>query len=618
MQVTIFKNILDSKNPYYVTPELIYERIKNGDYKDKILALRKLSEKGNRATQKRDLPSICFSGKFSKRGNDFCLQHSGLVCIDFDHVKEIGKLKERICKDKYTFMCFLSPSGDGLKVVMKIPASIKTHTDSCKAITEYYNEETLDEFKDIARVCYISYDPEIYFNPKSEVFTQLIQDKKEIKQVIYPTERIEDTKDIYDRIVTWLNKSDTYQDGNKHNYLVRLAGACSRFGIPMMECENILYYEFSNKASRVDRKDITQLVNRVYSNYRNKSCTAYFEKSGKPVYTTTKKEVKKEIFDVDLTNKDIIYLDNVRQSMFEGFKTGKAKGETTYYPTFDYCWTWRKKEITFVGGIGNAGKTTMINNLCVLRALKNNWKFGVFSPEQDPPDDFYNDLIHTLVGKSTEPYHGNQMSELEYKEAMKFIEKHFFYIYPENESPTPDYINNCFEYLIKKHKIDVCIIDPFNQLDNDWKKHNRDDLYISEFLSKSKRFAQMNNVHNIIAGHPKGNLQKVNGNYEIPQVYDYAGGAMWNNKCDNILCYHRPKAQSDPSDTECYFISQKIKKRKLTGIPSTAIMSFDIYTNRFSDINGFCPFGKIEEKTEQIEITNWWDNEARVIEEPPF
>jgi len=416
--------------------------------------------------------------------------------------------------------------------------------------------------------------------------------KKEVKKkvTIYPMDRISDPSEIFKRIVTWLDGVDTYMDGNKHKYLVKLIGACVRFGLSEYDCSAMAYTEYAGRASSVDRDDFDGLAATMYKNYSHTSHSAYFEKTGKPIELISRKAMKDEALDIKLQQKDLIYIDNVKDSMFEGFKSGKAKGKTTYFEDFDKHWTWRRKEVSFVGGIGNMGKTIMINNLAVLRAVNDGWKFAVFSPEQDPPDDFYNDLIHTYVGKSTEPHHANQMTPQEYKEGMDFIGKHFFYIFPADEPPTPEYINSCFEFAIKKHGVDVVVIDPFNQLDNDWKKHGRDDLYISEFLGNCKRFSQKHNVAYLIAGHPKGNLQKNGGNYEQPNVYDYAGGAMWNNKCDNILCYHRPYAITEPESTECFFISQKIKKRKLTGIPGSIQMSFNVMTNRFEDQWGNSPF----------------------------
>ncbi|MDD4515669.1 BT4734/BF3469 family protein [Massilibacteroides sp.] len=599
-KVTIFKDITDSKNAHYISIQNIVERIGTGKHKELVEKIRTIKDKSERDKFKKQLPSICFSGIFDQRGNNHCKSHSGLVAIDFDHLDNYDEFRKQIIKDKYTFLAFRSPSGDGLKIVVKIPAEIKTHHLSCKALAEYYKNEKLDSFEDIARVCYISYDPEIYMNHQSEIFTSLAVQKtvKRFDNVGYES----DYDVIFDKLTGWLDKSDVYTDGNKHKYLVKLAGACNRFGIPRVSASQKIIYTYQNKATFVKSDDIEKIVNDVYSNYSHQNGISHFEKSGLAYDTVTKVELTERFFnEVEIASKDIIYLDNVRESMIEGFHTGKARGKTTYFEDFDKHWTWRKKEVTFVSGIGNMGKSIWVLQLALLRAVFDGEKFGIFSPEQDPADDLYNDLIHMYIGKSTEPYHSNQMTFAEYEKGMDFIKDHFFYVHPENDSPTPAYINKCFEVLINKHKIDGCITDPFNQLDNDWKKYNRDDQYISEFLTTEKSFAQKYDVYKIIVGHPIGAKlsRDKHGDYEYPKVYDYAGGSMWNNKADNILCYHRPFATSQPGNPCCNWMSQKIKKRKLVGVPGMIEMSFDIMSNRFKDSKGYNPL-----ETEKINKLN--------------
>ena len=41
--------------------------------------------------------------------------------------------------------------------------------------------------------------------------------------------------------------------------------------------------------------------------------------------------------------------------------------------------------------------------------------------------------------------------------------------------------------------------------------------------------------------------------------------AMWNNKCDNVLVYHRPNRKSNPNDPTCEFHSKKIRRQKIVG-----------------------------------------------------
>ena len=246
--------------------------------------------------------------------------------------------------------------------------------------------------------------------------------------------------------------------------------------------------------------------------------------------------------------------------------------------------------------------TTMMLQLCLIRSVKEGMKWGVFSPEQNPPIDFYKDLIHTYIGKSTEKYHSNQMSLKEFEDGMKFINDHFFFVYPKDDAPTPDYINERFSELIFKHKVDGCIIDPFNQLDNDWGKNGRDDHYISGFLSKEKRFGLEHNVYKIIIAHPKNNLEKKKNtnNYECPTEYNLAGGAMWANKCDNILATYRPYFGEDKSNPSVEFRSQKIKKQKYVGIPGIASLSFDIFSNRYIE------FAELQTVTENGRTFSKW------------
>jgi len=576
MVITIFKNVNSVNNPHHIAAETAYIRIRDGKSKELIEKIRTETDKEKRTELKKQLPSYCFSGKFSKREDKGLLLHSGLVALDFDHLgKELIKFKPVVEKDKFTFMAFVSPSGDGLKVIVKIPPNVNTHKSSCAALNEYYGA-TLDDFKDVSRVCFESYDKYIYYNPKSEIF----QDLKEVQQRENKLFQ-NDYSIIFDNLVKWIEKIDTYQDGNKHKFLVKLTGACNRFGIPEIMASGYLIGQYIHKASKVNPNDYTKIVSKIYSNYSYQFGTCYFEKN-EPLHKETKVKLDKRVFDLDLKTKDIIYLDSIKDKMLINFKDGYKLGETTYFPDLDNHWTWLKGEINLFGGIMNHGKSTFVYQIALIKSIKDGTKWGVFSPEQNPPTYFYDDLIHTYIGLNTNKRFNNQMSEEQYRQGMNFVKEYFYYIYPENDNPTPEYINNCFKALINKHGISGCITDPFNQLENDWGKTGRDDRYLSDYLNKEKRFALDNNIYKIIVAHPKGNLTKqTNGNYEPPNVFDFAGGAMWGNKCDNIIVIHRPEYTTNKNDTNVDVIVQKIKKQKIVGIPGNITMNFNRMTNRF-------------------------------------
>lgn len=148
--VTVFPNVYNTDLPKYLPIEDIVIRIKNGNSKDLVTRIR-----NGESALKLKLPCICFSGIFSQRCNDGLIRESGLICLDYDNVPDVEAFKKRICENEYTIVCFISPSGNGLKVICKTE-------DIDKFPIEY-----LDLHTDISRVCFESYDPDVYHNPNS-------------------------------------------------------------------------------------------------------------------------------------------------------------------------------------------------------------------------------------------------------------------------------------------------------------------------------------------------------------------------------------------------------------------------------------------------------------------
>ena len=562
------------------------KRIGEGKSRDRVEKIRATEDHKARNTLKADLPSYCFSGEFRERSIAGLEKHSGLVCLDFDHLGErLAGFKERVTRDEYIHAAFVSPSGDGLKVLVKIPPSEITHAQSCKALADYFHEETLDNFEDVSRVCFESYDPDLFYNPRSKVFTTL-KKNGHVNNSAPPASSISNPEDIIDRLVKWLeSKGEHYVDGNKHVYLVKLAGACNRFGVGEFDVSSSLARRYQRQDAPA--KDIEKIVRDCYRNYSHQNGQASFEESGAPVYRSTREKAGEEVFDMSLPLKDVIYLDSVRDSMLHDFHNGRGRGETTHFQAIDEAFRWKRGELTIVSGIMNHGKSALLMQLCLVKSVIDGYKWAVFSPEQHPAGDWYDDLIHAYVGKNTQPYYGDQMSEQEYKMGLDFVKDHFYYIFPEMESPTPEYINRNFKALVDKHGIDGCVIDPFNQLDADYARTGgREDIYISRFLTKQKRFAQLNDVFMVVVTHPRNALERgKNGNYDPPDVFQLSGGMMWGNKSDNILCVHRPYWSTDRKNSLVLFQSQKIKKQSRNGIPGDVYLNFDPRTFRYREVD---------------------------------
>lgn len=218
-----------------------------------------------------------------------------------------------------------------------------------------------------------------------------------------------------------------------------------------------------------------------------------------------------------------------------------------------------------------------------MRILLYGEKFATFSPEDNPPEEYYHDFVEILLGCDCTPANqfGNPPDEV-YERAYDYISKHIFYVYPKDITPTPTYIKQVFLELIIKEKVDGVDIDPFNQLANDYEKNGvRTDKYLETFLSDCSRFAQINNVYFWIIAHPKGLVKNGAKDYPCPDVFDVADGAMWNNKMDNIIVYHRPFFQSAPESNACEFHSKKIRRQKVVGKRGSASFGMSFKDRRY-------------------------------------
>ena len=119
-KITIFKNIKETDTPFHRPVKHILKRIKDGSTKELVKQIRAEKRKAERNELKKNLPAICFSGIFNKRNDTSIQEHTGIICLDFDGYKtnkDMLQEKERLSKDKYVFSVFISPSGNGLKVL---------------------------------------------------------------------------------------------------------------------------------------------------------------------------------------------------------------------------------------------------------------------------------------------------------------------------------------------------------------------------------------------------------------------------------------------------------------------------------------------------------------------
>lgn len=147
--------------------------------------LRAIANEEERKLFKSNHFAYClFSGTFgANRRNDGLQHHSGLLCLDFDHLKDIETAKRQLLSDPYfeTLLLFVSPSGSGLKWVIPIgndlapithekEEALRAHDLWFQAVANYlqatYGITADTACRNVARACFLPHDPDCYIAPR--------------------------------------------------------------------------------------------------------------------------------------------------------------------------------------------------------------------------------------------------------------------------------------------------------------------------------------------------------------------------------------------------------------------------------------------------------------------
>tara|TARA_R110000796_G_scaffold148904_2_gene265784 strand:+ start:3062 stop:5464 length:2403 start_codon:yes stop_codon:yes gene_type:complete len=309
LQVTIFKNIKETATPFYREVEVVLQRIKDGSSKELVKSIRLEKDKSKRNELKKLLPAICFSGIFTKRNDNSINEHSGLICLDFDGYpkkKDMLEEKERLSKDNFVYSVFISPSGNGLKALIKIPQDVDNHINYFNSLEAHFNSEYFDKTcKNLSRVCYESYDPLVYINKNSSIWDE-IQDieYKEVSVVKdAPTIPITDENKIVEILVKWWIKKYPMSEGQRNQNAFILAMAFNDYGIN----KTLASYILNNYATKdFNEAEITRTIDSAYANSVNFG-TKYYEDEervnnikAKFRRGSTKKEIRHELEESDL------------------------------------------------------------------------------------------------------------------------------------------------------------------------------------------------------------------------------------------------------------------------------------------------------------------------------
>ncbi|CAI2769084.1 BT4734/BF3469 family protein [Flavobacterium collinsii] len=188
IKVTKFNSLKATKEYSNITMFEELNHIKNGTYKSKVTDCREALKQGDKELYtklKSTLPAVTFCGEFNGRKTSEIVEYNNLMILDIDDLtqEEFFNIKKVLSNDKYILSLWDSPSGKGLKCLIRINSSIDKHKLIFNSLELYFLENyqiILDKSgKDISRLCFSSWDENIYYNPSSEIYSNIIDSKIE-------------------------------------------------------------------------------------------------------------------------------------------------------------------------------------------------------------------------------------------------------------------------------------------------------------------------------------------------------------------------------------------------------------------------------------------------------
>ncbi|MFZ4107253.1 DUF3987 domain-containing protein [Flavobacterium sp.] len=279
---SVFKNyvhLVEHKSIIVITKD-----IKEGKYKEQVEAIRKLIAEGQETEAdklKKQLLAFTPSGTFENgRKAELLSQYSEYVILDLDDLNpvQLEEAKKIVALAPYTFAVFISPSGNGLKIIVAVNSKAEHHKIAFQQVSDYYAQalqvEVDQSGKDVSRLCFMSYDPDCFRNINAEKFnvnielhepkiSQKVKQPKseEPKKEIPPISDEIDWLEVFGNCVDFTDRKLSYDKGNRNNYLHLLACNCNRAGIPKNIAEAHILQNFD-----LDPQEAIPTIQSAYDN----------------------------------------------------------------------------------------------------------------------------------------------------------------------------------------------------------------------------------------------------------------------------------------------------------------------------------------------------------------
>lgn len=274
----------------------------------------------------------------------------------------------------------------------------------------------------------------------------------------------------------------------------------------------------------------------------------------------------------------IVTVDDLAADLDELYDHGFDPGVVAGWTRFDRHYRARTGLMTIMTGIAGHGKSHFLDAWMVNLAVRHGWGFAICSPENQPLKRHLAGIITTYMGQ---PFHDGpnpRMTKTEMHRARDWARNYFAFVLPEE--PTVDAILDRVRTLVYRMGVKGVVIDPWNELEHSRPAAMSETEYVSQCLSKIRRFARHHNVHLWLVAHPTKLARDLNGNEPVPTLWDISGSAHFRNKADGgVVVWRDLKNPANPVQAHI----QKVRFAE-TGELGMVEFTYDRVTGRYREV----------------------------------
>jgi twinkle protein len=227
-----------------------------------------------------------------------------------------------------------------------------------------------------------------------------------------------------------------------------------------------------------------------------------------------------------------------KNRLLDLYENGIPSGTPCGIYGFDEYLRFQGGLVTMITAPPSSGKSEFLDYIISSLAVRENWRFGVFSFENQPIELHDAKLAEKIIGKAF-GFRKDRNNRID-KESLNLVidELHdkFKIIDTSKVDISLDGVLSKSEEMVNKYGIKGLVIDPYNKILHSVPNGMTETNYVNFFMTKITSFAKRFNVHVFLVVHPtkpQNTSVSTDGKPQRVTLYSASGSANFYNQTDN-------------------------------------------------------------------------------------